>query len=451
MTRSDVRRERDRVVASLSRHPWITKVSALRFLRRETPIGLASDLFSSASVDVGTERLLRLLARVDSPLRASPDGAALDLGCGAGPIGLAIAAAEPGRRVVLCDRDRIAVSVATRNLSSLPAETRASEVTTLDAGLDYVPARQGDVAPFDLIVTNIPAKVGPDGLDHLLFGAGDLLRPGGALSFVHVTPLAESIDAMLADRVERGLRVDEERVSAGKEHIARTWRLPDGLPAAADSTDPLTPYRRRDVEDRILLRNMPVLPHVAVHDVDEFDSLHYRTPLLLELLALARPVDELEAPEQVLVANPCHGFAAAMLVARREPASVALLSRDTLEETVARRNLDAVLDKHRYPTKHVRPDPHPEWPWLPAPAGSDGGYDVILAPVRTREGKEGVAETLLAYRAALRDGGLLLVTAPAGSFESLRKIAMANGLRVGRSLSRRGHAAAVLRRRPLPD
>lgn len=126
--------------------------------------------------------------------------ALLDLGCGIGSIGLLIAASYPpgSVHVTLADRDKLAIYVTTQNAAANGLLTRADRpVTILPAGLDFEPARAAGCAPFDLIVTNVPAKVGRHGLERFLFGAGSLLKPGGYVATVHVTPLTETIDELL--------------------------------------------------------------------------------------------------------------------------------------------------------------------------------------------------------------------------------------------------------------
>jgi 16S rRNA (guanine1207-N2)-methyltransferase len=134
-------------------------------------------LFSPRDVDEGSQLLLKHLE-----VREEAD--CLDLGCGYGPIGLALAAAAPRGQTLMVDKDFVAVDYATRNaaLNGI-ANARAQ----LSNGFDQVdPALR-----FDLIASNIPAKVGKELLTLLLYDARDRLRPGGRLYVVTINGLRQ--------------------------------------------------------------------------------------------------------------------------------------------------------------------------------------------------------------------------------------------------------------------
>ena len=86
-------------------------------------------LFSPRGIDAGTRLLLEHLEVRD-------DDVALDLGCGYGPLGLAIARQAPHGRVHLVDRDFVAVDYARAN-----AERNAvpNVEVYLSDGFDAVP------------------------------------------------------------------------------------------------------------------------------------------------------------------------------------------------------------------------------------------------------------------------------------------------------------------------
>ncbi|MGA7981405.1 MAG: methyltransferase [Chromatiaceae bacterium] len=134
-------------------------------------------LFSPREIDEGTRLLLR---HID----VKPNDHCLDLGCGYGPIGLAIAALAPEGQVLMVDKDFVAVDYAQRNAkgNGLP-NARAQ----LSNGFDQVDPKQR----FDLIASNIPAKVGKELLALYLHDAHDRLRPGGRLYLVTINGLRE--------------------------------------------------------------------------------------------------------------------------------------------------------------------------------------------------------------------------------------------------------------------
>jgi 16S rRNA (guanine1207-N2)-methyltransferase len=144
-----------------------------RRLRFESTWGL----FSPREIDAGTALLLRYL-EID-------EGAdCLDLGCGYGPIGCTLAALAPKGRTLMVDKDFVAVDYAARN-ASLNGLNNAD--ASLSNGFEQIdPSRR-----FDLIASNIPAKVGKELLSLLLHDARARLRPGGRFYVVTVNGLRE--------------------------------------------------------------------------------------------------------------------------------------------------------------------------------------------------------------------------------------------------------------------
>lgn len=134
-------------------------------------------LFSPKAIDEGTHLLLDY---VD----VAPDADILDLGCGYGPLGLTLAKLAPQGQTHLIDKDYVAVDFAAKNaqLNRLPNVT-----SYLSNGFSAVPAGQ----KFDLIVSNVPAKIGTELLQIFLHDAHSHLKPGGRLAIVTVSGLKE--------------------------------------------------------------------------------------------------------------------------------------------------------------------------------------------------------------------------------------------------------------------
>lgn len=140
-------------------------------LRFQTTWGL----FSPRAIDPGT----RLLAE---RLEVAADADCLDLGCGYGPIGLLMARMAPQGRTLLVDKDFVAVDYANRNIRANALENARAQLSN---GFDQVdPALH-----FDVIASNLPAKVGKELLTLYLHDASARLRPGGRLYLVTVTGL----------------------------------------------------------------------------------------------------------------------------------------------------------------------------------------------------------------------------------------------------------------------
>ena len=134
-------------------------------------------LFSPREIDEGTRLLLDYVDVV-------PEADCLDLGCGYGPIGLSLAARASRGRTLMVDKDFIAVDFANRNaVRNGLGNARAQ----LSNGFDQVDPKLG----FDLIASNIPAKVGKELLALLLHDAHARLRPGGRLYLVTINGLRQ--------------------------------------------------------------------------------------------------------------------------------------------------------------------------------------------------------------------------------------------------------------------
>ncbi|NNJ08806.1 methyltransferase [Chloroflexales bacterium ZM16-3] len=133
-------------------------------------------IFSSFEVDDGTDLLLRSLEPTDAPSRI------LDLGCGCGVIGIAMARRFPDSVVVLADKDLLAVRYARHN-AELNKAPNAQVLGSV--GLESVPP-----GPYDLILSNIPAKIGDAAIEHeFVLGPLAQLRPGGEYWFVVISGL----------------------------------------------------------------------------------------------------------------------------------------------------------------------------------------------------------------------------------------------------------------------
>jgi len=132
-------------------------------------------LFSPKKIDEGT---IQLLEQIELP----NDARVLDLGCGYGPLGLTLA--KESLEVHLVDKDFVAVEHSEKN-----AVLNGLENTKvyLSNGFSNVP----DDARFDVIVSNIPAKVGKEMLKQILDDAHSFLNPEGRFYIVTISGLKE--------------------------------------------------------------------------------------------------------------------------------------------------------------------------------------------------------------------------------------------------------------------
>jgi 16S rRNA G1207 methylase RsmC len=133
-------------------------------------------LFSPRAIDDGSRLLLDYL-------ELETDDDCLDLGCGYGVLGLHMARSAPGGRTLMVDKDFVAVDYAERNRLHNNIENASC---LLSNGFAQIPAQQ-----FDIIVSNVPAKVGKEMLYIYLFDALEYLKPGGSFYIVTITGLRQ--------------------------------------------------------------------------------------------------------------------------------------------------------------------------------------------------------------------------------------------------------------------
>ncbi len=142
-------------------------------------------IFSPREIDEGTRLLVEHLV-----INSTDD--CLDLGCGYGPIGLFMARRAPEGQCLMVDKDFMAVEYANANAkrNGLP-NARAM----LSNGFDHIdPALR-----FDLIASNIPAKVGKEMLSLILHDAHRRLKPGGRLYVVTINGLRQYMKRNLSE------------------------------------------------------------------------------------------------------------------------------------------------------------------------------------------------------------------------------------------------------------
>lgn len=167
----------------------------LRGVRRE--VVTARGVFSTEHLDTGTRVLL------DAAPPPPAEGELLDLGCGWGPLALALAHESPAATVWAVDVNERALDLTARNAQS--------------AGLPGVRAAlPSDVPPearFDVIWSNPPIRVGKDALHELLRTWLPRLTPTGIAWLVVAKSLgADSLTRWLR---EEGYDVARASSSAG--------------------------------------------------------------------------------------------------------------------------------------------------------------------------------------------------------------------------------------------
>lgn len=134
-------------------------------------------IFSPREIDEGTDLLLKYLE-----INLTDD--CFDLGCGYGPVGLAMAKLAPQGKTLMVDKDFMAVEYSNRN-AQLNKLSNAQAM--LSNGFQHIdPSLR-----FDVIASNIPAKVGKEMMTILLHDMKKHLKPNGRIYLVTINGLRE--------------------------------------------------------------------------------------------------------------------------------------------------------------------------------------------------------------------------------------------------------------------
>ncbi len=172
----------------------------LRIDGESVELTTSTGTFSPRRIDPGTALLLESLP----PPSTWPEGPVLDLGCGYGPLAVAVAhrSSGTGREVWAVDVNARARDDCRANVARLGLEVRV-------AAPDEVPEGHR----FAVIVSNPPVRIGKDALHSLLEHWLDRLRPDGVAWLVVSRHLGA--DSLAAWLTERGRSVERVRSRRG--------------------------------------------------------------------------------------------------------------------------------------------------------------------------------------------------------------------------------------------
>lgn len=187
--------------------PGELRTLRVRLRGREVSVRAAAGVFSGDRLDLGTRVLLDAVE--DPP----PTGTLVDLGCGWGPLAIAMAQASPEARVLAVDVNARARDLTARNAAALGL----ANVTVLE------PAQALDQLPDGIaeIWSNPPIRIGKAALHELLSTWLTRLRPGGRAHLVVQRNLgADSLHRWLAQE----LGADVARTASSKGFRVLTVR-----------------------------------------------------------------------------------------------------------------------------------------------------------------------------------------------------------------------------------
>jgi 16S rRNA G1207 methylase RsmC len=136
-------------------------------------------LFSPKAIDEGSKLLL-------DHIKVAADDNCLDIGCGYGPLGLTLAKMAPRGQTLLIDKDFVAIEYTEKNI-------HLNKLKNCEAFLSNGFNQVGDKR-FNLIVSNIPAKVGNELLSLFLYDAWQHLEPDGRFYVVTISGIRKYIE-----------------------------------------------------------------------------------------------------------------------------------------------------------------------------------------------------------------------------------------------------------------
>lgn len=282
-------------------------------------LDLSLGLFSSAGVDTGSMLLLKTIA---GALELDTIKTVLDIGCGAGTLGLALAARCSEADVTMVDRDALAVEF-TRHNALL---NKLANVNTFNRLMTEGPHQHS----YDLVMSNFPAKAGDQVLKDYLRWSMALTGTEGRGALVIVHTLAELCRDLISDL--GGILLLEE---SSKQHTVFHYRSEKSdaseFPASDEVAD-LTPYIRQHSEFK-LKRTRYELD--TVWNIGDFDTHSWRIKLMGELL------DAEALRGDMAFWAPGQGHFPAMVCQRRgaRPGKLILADRDRLALQISERNI----------------------------------------------------------------------------------------------------------------
>jgi 16S rRNA G1207 methylase RsmC len=348
--------------------PYARTQLAVRALGVSLQLDVPADVFGTRAIDAGTLLLLRNLPdRIPRLL--------LDLGCGYGALGLPIAARFREARAWLVDRDLLAVRAAAHNARKLGlsnVEVRPS------LGYRDVP----DALRFDLILCNVPARIGARAIAYFLDAGRAMLVEDGDLRAVVIRDLRDQVEEARID----GLRL----VAEGRNHLV--YSVPPGPSRFARDDESV--YARD--ETRLQIAAGKTLTLSRPHDASEDPAHASWLRVLLDA-----------APRRSAGSILCYrsGYGALPLAARSlwPQARVLAQDRDLLDTAFLRHNAGSlrlgganlVIVEALYPSEALPP----------------GTAALVLGEASASAGEAVFAHELAEARALLAPGGEALVLA----------------------------------------
>jgi len=154
---------------------YFKKEISYLFGEEEFKFDVAETLFSTLAIDHGTDILIRAII-------PNKPKSILDIGCGYGTLGIILAKNNPEAEVTTVDKDLLAVRYTKYNIVK---NNVTNAITLSSLGVEELKDKT-----FDLIVSNIPAKIGDEAIaKEFILDPYNLLNPNGEYWIVVVSAL----------------------------------------------------------------------------------------------------------------------------------------------------------------------------------------------------------------------------------------------------------------------
>ena len=298
---------------------YLKKDITYNYRGRDLKFHVSQALFSSQSIDLGTNHLLRTL----STEGFNKYNKVLDLGCGYGPIGISLKSFYEPSVVHMVDRDALALEFSKKNV----------ELNNLGEIKIYGSLGYDDISDtdFDLIVSNIPAKVGEPILAHILEDAGFYLCPGGKAAIVVIDAIGDYVTKVLKSNKNINILFYKrwsEYLVFHYEFIEKNSIRPK-LNAFDKGL-----YNRG--KHNILFDHSAVSIETA-YGLAEFDTLSFETEMILNKLKdfKGREINS------AIIFNPEQGIIPAVLAKITKVKEINLIDRDIEALRISKKNLIA--------------------------------------------------------------------------------------------------------------
>lgn len=422
---------------------------------------VSQELFSSQSVDHGTQRLLRTILLTDvlkdlqkkATEKTSEPVKILDLGCGYGPIGLAMKAAIPEAEVHLVDRDALALEFTKLNAVANGLDLDTSEKSKhIYESLGYSQVQNTD---YDIILSNIPAKVGEQMLIEMLFGAKKHLKKNGLVGIVVIDAIADFVHTELKKAVKHE-QIERTSYKSWPGHHVYWYRF---LPDAFEQTESWKLADESFAHDSVTFdfRKYSYQAQVS-YDLPEFDELTFETELLFD--ALWEHLEELfkyDGKATIACLNPGQGYVPIVLAGKaarkRTRLELDLFSRDSLALVTTQKNLtlfgESIANQSEHGvTKQVH-DLHLSTVHTTGfSSDKNKKYTAIIGKIPEKLTAEFYEDFITNAAAALADQGLVIISSTSTAISRLLELEQAeNSFHQLARYKKKGWSSVMLRKK----